>query len=116
MVPSVIEQPSVDLTLWRVVKIHGLYHLVGEPILTEEGKPRITSPIAEYNADTRTVITASGREYRLFDGAQISIDMLRCDFLRGYCLKYGLDVLDIEIAELDEVALALSVPANRLEA
>lgn len=113
MVPSVSLQPSVDLTLWRVVKIHAFYHLVGEPILGEKGKPRITSPIAEYDASTGIVITASGREYRIFDGPSIPVGLLRNDFLRGYCSRYGLNVLDIEIADLDEVALALSVPANR---
>ena len=114
MVPSVSEQPSVDLTLWHILKIAGSYHIVGEPVNSADGKPRITSPIAEIDASAGWAKTASGREYKLFEGATVSFEELEKRFLRGYCAFYGLKISDVEVADFQEVELALSNPVNTI--
>jgi hypothetical protein len=115
MIPSVSEQPSVDLTLWHILKIAGSYHIVGEPVNSADGRPRITSPLAEIVADTGIAVTSSGREYRLFEGATVPFEQLKTGFLRGYCARYGLELDDVEVVDVQEVKLALVTPANRLK-
>ncbi|GEM_PF-4654077 len=116
MIPSVSEQPKVDLALWHILKIAGSYHIVGEPVNSADGKPRITSPIAEIDATAGWARTASGREYRLFEGATVAFEELDKRFLRGYCAFYGLRIADVEVADMQEVELALSTPANKMGA
>ncbi len=115
MIPSVSEQPRVDLALWHILKIAGSYHIVGEPVNSADGRPRITSPVAEIDASAGWAKTASGREYRLFEGSTVSFEDLEKRFLRGYCAFYGLKISDVEVADLQEVELALATPANRLK-
>lgn len=116
MIPSVSEQPKVDLTLWHILKIAGSYHIVGEPVNSADGRPRITSPIAEIDAKVGIAVTSSGREYRLFEGSTVSFEDLEKRFLRGYCAFYGLRIADVEVADLQEVELALATPVNRMGA
>jgi hypothetical protein len=115
MIPSVSQQPSVNLTLWHIVKILGDYHLVGEPVNRADGGPRITSPIAEIDLSEGWARTASGREYRLFEGATVPSSDLKNRFLRGYCVRHGLVLDDVELTDFQEVELAFATSANRLK-
>ncbi len=115
MIPSVSQQPSVNLTLWHIVKILGDYHLVGEPVNRSDGGARITSPIAEIDVEKGWAKTASGRQYRLFEGSTVPFSQLKRRYLRGYCVRHGLELDDVELAEFREVELALTAPVNRLK-
>ena len=116
MIPSVETQQYVELTLWHILKIAGSYHLVGEPLNRADGGPRISSPIAEMDARNWLATTESGRQYRLFEGSTVPLEQLKNGFLKGYCAYYGLDIDDVELANVFDVELALTSPANRLMA
>lgn len=114
MIPSVSQQPSVNFSVWHTVKILGDYHLVGEPVNREDGGARITSPIAEIDVEKGWAKTASGRQYRLFEGSIVPFSQLKRRYLRGYCVRHGLKLEDVELTDFQEVELALAVPVNRL--
>lgn len=116
MIPSVSEQPKVDISLWHILKIAGSYHIVGEPLNSADGRPRITSPVAEFDATAGWARTSSGREYRLFEGATVPFEQLKSGFLRGYCARYWLDLDDVEVVDVQEVELALTPAVNKMGA
>jgi hypothetical protein len=61
--PPVNDQPRVKPLAWRIVGTQeGMLLAL---VVTPEGSLRVTSPISEIRAATRTVVTASGRVYEL---------------------------------------------------
>jgi hypothetical protein len=61
--PPVSEQPYVRLSRWAIHKVDDALYLIGWNI--ERDSPRLTSHIVQFDRQTRTVITSSGRCYQL---------------------------------------------------
>jgi hypothetical protein len=61
--PSVAEQPSCELTRWRIVECRGNRHFLG--LILALGEGRVSSAIRTLDLEGRHGVTASGRRYRL---------------------------------------------------
>ncbi|WP_425258158.1 hypothetical protein ACPOLB_21880 [Rubrivivax sp. RP6-9] len=76
--PTAADQPSVTLTSWAAfeVQVPGLdaptIHVAG--YAEWEGSGRVTSPLKSVDAQRRSVVTSSGRVYRLQGGPGLSGD------------------------------------------
>ena len=59
----VSEQPALTLTGWRVFEADGTRHFAGWCVENQEG--RVSSAIADFDAETMLGLTTSGRAYQL---------------------------------------------------
>lgn len=85
--PASPSRPEITVKHWKVVEAqlpwlpHPSQHLVG--ILAEEGKGKVTSPIAYLDPEWGTVRTSKGRVYRIegppgtSDGADYALEYWR---------------------------------------
>lgn len=74
--PTAAEQPNVTLTSWAAYEVQvpdldaPTIHVAG--YAESEGSGRVTSPLRSVDAQHRSVVTSSGRVYRLAGGAGLS--------------------------------------------
>lgn len=107
MVKSVAEEPEVTVTKWGLVRLKGeTYHLTG--IHSDNGRGRISTPIVSFDHAAKTVVTSSGRVYRL-QGPP--------DYLTAAGIVYAfawahidVDEKDFETVSIADVMLALEPP------
>jgi hypothetical protein len=71
----VSDVPVIELRDWRVFELpDGDRHFVGWNLTESSG--RTSSKIIEYNKETKTGITRSGRCYKLIDDSGINLDAM----------------------------------------
>lgn len=103
MAKPVEEEPEVTLFGWGVVQESGHYRLVGYRV--DDRRGRITSPLIEVDMAARTVVTQSGRVYRLRGDPD---PQAAARLAHAHMRRWGLTIEDIALADIDEVVLAFA--------
>ncbi len=105
-VKPVSEEPEVELFAWHFVQEnHGFFRLVG--FKSDDQRGRVTSPLVEVDMHARTVVTASGRLYRLLGEPDPAA---AARIVHAHIRRWGLTIEDMALAEPDEVFVLLHAP------
>lgn len=106
MARPVFEEPEVELFSWHFVQENGGYfRLVGYKSDDQIG--RITSPLVEVDMHARSVVTASGRLYRLLGEPDPAA---AARIVHAHLNRWGLAIEHMALAEADELVLLLHAP------
>jgi hypothetical protein len=105
MVPSVEDQPAIDLKNWVVIEFEdGIRIFVGEED-GKVGKLRTSSPITELDQTSLTGKTQSGRVYRLIGRPRPNpMKDFACNVMFSV---YGIDRSTVSIIELNAPSYSL---------
>lgn len=107
MVRSVSEEPVVEVFGWHFVQesVGGCFRLVG--FKADDQCGRITSPLAEVDMHARTVVTASGRLYRLLGEPD---PIAAAHIVHAHLKRWELTVEHMALADADELLQLLHAP------
>ena len=100
MVKPVSDEPEVTVFAWGIILERGHYRLVGFRVDDQRG--RVTSPLVEVDMAARTVVTRSGRVYRL-RGDPDPVHAAR--LAQVHMRKWGLTLEEVALADVEEVIL-----------
>lgn len=104
MVKPVDEEPEVTLNSWVLFHQHGVgFRIAGIHAGTKSG--RVSSPLVAFEGLTCTGRTESGRVYRLVGEADPATAAL---IMAAYAKQWGMSVLDVRRASVEEVALVFA--------
>lgn len=103
MVVPVSEEPDVTLVHWGIMRDPYGYRLVGYRADTKRG--RVTSPIVAFEGLTRMAETESGRVYHLRGEPN---DKAAAWIVVEHMRRAGFTVADVELARVEDVALAFA--------